>query len=211
MIAVTADMVGSRQLADRAWAQSALDAAVARVEHDLPLAIRPLRPTVGDEQQGVYPTLAAALRSLLLLRLALPDGVDCRFGIGIGEIGDVPSAAAATGIPDGPGWWAARAAIDRVHALARRAIPGLRTGVVAHQSAPDAAHEAARLANAYLLTRDQLVSDMTERARRLCYGRCLGRTQRALAASETITQSAVSQALAASGAAAIVEGFRLLG
>lgn len=211
MIAVTADMVGSRRLADRAWAQRALDDAVALVESDLPLALRPLRPTVGDEQQGVYPSLAAALRALLLLRLALPDGVDCRFGVGIGEIGEVPSTAAASGIPDGPGWWAARAAIDRVHVLAQRTVPGLRTWVVAHESTPDAAREAARMANAYLLARDRLVGDMTERARRLAYGRCLDRTQRELAASERITQSAVSQALAASGAAAIVEGFRLLG
>jgi len=210
MIAVTADMVGSRQLADRVWAQRVLDDAVARVDRDLPLAVRPLRPTVGDEQQGVYPTLGSALRALLLLRLALPDGVDCRFGVGIGEIGDVPSIAAASGIPDGPGWWAARAAIDRVHALAQRTVPGLRTWVVAHESAPDAAHAAAQLANAYLLARDRLLSDMTERTRRLAYGRCLGRTQRELAASEAITQSAVSQALAASGTAAIVEGFALL-
>jgi hypothetical protein len=82
--------------------------------------------------------------------------------------------------------------------------------VVAHESEPAEVHRAARQANAYLLARDQLVTDMTARTRRLTYGRCLGRTQRALADSEQITQSAVSQALASSGSAAIVEGFRLL-
>lgn len=211
MIAVTADIVGSRRLADRASAQHDLDTAIAQVQNDLPVAVRSLRPTVGDEQQGVYPTLDAALGSLLLLRLALPDGIECRYGLGIGEIGTVVSAAAATGeIAEGPGWWAAREAIDHVHALQQRTVPGARTWVVAHESEPDAAHLAARQANAYLLARDQLVGDMTARTRRLAYGRCLGRTQRALAESEEITQSAVSQALAASGSAAVVEGFRLL-
>src|SRR3546814_5326864 len=68
----------------------------------------------------------------------------------------------------------------------------------------------AALANAYLLARDQLVGAMSERTRRLVYGRCLGRTQRALAEAEGITQSAVSQALAVAGAGAIVEGFAAL-
>ena len=64
------------------------------------------------------------------------------------------------------------------------------------------------MANSYLLARDQLVGAMSERTRRLTYGRCHGVTQRALAAAEGITQSAVSQALATSGASAVIEGFR---
>ena len=51
---------------------------------------------------------------------------------------------------------------------------------------------------------------MTERTRRLAYGRCLGATQASLAEQEGITQSAVSQALNSAGAAAVVEGFRVL-
>lgn len=211
MIAVTADIVGSRQLPDRTGAQRALEAAIARVEADLPVAERPLRPTVGDEQQGVYPTLEAALGSLLLLRLALPDGIDCRFGVGIGRIGTVPSSASDGGIPEGPGWWAAREAIEHVHALEQRAVPSARTWVSAHESEPDAAHEVARWSNVALLARDQLIGAMTERARRIAYARCLDRTQREIAAQEGITQSAVSQALSSSGASALVEGFRQLG
>jgi predicted transcriptional regulator len=42
------------------------------------------------------------------------------------------------------------------------------------------------------------------------YGRCLGRTQAALAAEEGITQSAVSQALAGAGAGALLTGLDLL-
>jgi len=207
-VAVTVDIVGSRRLPDRDAAQRALDEAIARVERDLPVAERPLRPTVGDETQGVFPTLDAALATTLLVQLVLPDIVQCRFGLGIGETGLIASASGD--IPDGPGWWAARAAIDHVHALEQRTVPSARTWVVAHEGESDAAHDAARRADAYLLARDHLVGGMSERARRLTYGRCFGATQRELAAQEGITQSAVSQLLAASGAPAVVEGFRLL-
>jgi len=208
-VAVTADIIGSRQLADRAEAQRAFDATIARVELDLPVATRGLRPTVGDEQQAIYPTLESALGALLLLRLALPDGVEFRYGIGIGDIGTVRSTASADGIPDGPGWWAARKAIEHVETLQRRAAPQARSWIVAHDSVGRQA-DAVRWANAYLLTRDEIVGGMSERVRRLTYGRCLSQTQRELAAAEGITQSAVSQGLSTSGASAIVEGFRLL-
>lgn len=203
---ITADIIGSRELPDRAAAQRAIDDAVARVHADLPIAERVLTPTVGDELQGVYPDLPSALAALTLLRLALPDGVDLRFGVGVGEIGSVPSAAGD--IAEGPGWWAARQAIDTLHAKQVRTMPRARTWVSAAPGAADAASVA--LANAYVWARDELISTMSERSRRLAYGRCLGRTQADLARAEGITQSAVSQALSAAGAAAVVEGFRAL-
>lgn len=206
-IAVIADIVGSRSLDDRPAAQRAIDDAVLRVEADLPLATRPLLPTVGDELQGTYATLPDAMASLLLLRLALPDGIECRYGIGVGELGEVPSRAGA--LAEGPGWWAARAAIDDLHALQARTVPGART-LIAAAADLEGEHVSIGLANAYLLARDELVSDMTGRTRRLAYGRLRGATQRELAAAEGITQSAVSQALAAAGAGALVEGFRRL-
>jgi hypothetical protein len=209
-IVVTADIIGSRQLADRTGAQRAFDETIARVERDFSVATQGLRPTVGDEQQAIYPTLEAALGAILLLRLALPDGVEFRYGIGIGDVGTVPSAASAQGIADGPGWWAARTAIERVEALQKRAAPQARSWIVAHESARNQSAAAVRWANAYLLTRDEIVGAMSERVRRLTYGRCLSQTQSELAAAEGITQSAVSQSLSTSGAASIVEGFRLL-
>src|SRR5947209_15624054 len=114
-IAMTVDIVGSRRIPDRDAAQRALDDAIARVAEDLAVAEVALHPTVGDELQGVYATLDAALATTLLLQLALPDIVECRFGLGVGAIGLVPSASGD--IPDGPGWWAAPAAVDRVHGL----------------------------------------------------------------------------------------------
>ena len=207
-IAVIADIVGSRRLADRVASQRTLDDAIERVERDLPVALQPLRPTVGDEQQGVFATLESALAMLLLVQLALPDGLECRFGLGIGAV-DVITAASG-GIPDGPGWWAAREAIEIVHAKQQRAAPNARTWVVASPGEDAGMHRAAALANTTVLARDQIVGTMTERARRLTLGRCLGVTQNDLARAEGITQPAVSQALTSSGAHAVIEGFVLL-
>lgn len=205
-IAIIADIVGSRQLSDRAAAQATLDDTLARVEHDLPLAAHPLTATVGDELQGEYHTLEHALAALLLVRLALPDGLECRFGIGIGPTTTVPSAGGA--LQDGPGWWAARAAVEELEALERRRAPRARSWIVAAPGQDEAMRT--DLANAYLLARDQLVGAMTERVRRLTYGRCTGVTQKELARREGVTQSAVSQVLSTAGAPALVAGFHAL-
>ena len=203
-IAVTADIVGSRQLVDRDDAQSQIEAVIRRVATDVPGAVRPLEPVVGDELQGEFETLAGALASILLIRLGLPDGVDLRFGVGAGDSFGVESVRGV--LPEGPAWWAARAAIERVHALEQRAVPRARTWLVAQ----DDPAGTVPVTNAYLLARDEIVGAMSERARRLTYGRCLDVSQRELAEREGITQSAVSQTLAAAGASSIVEGFRLL-
>ena len=125
--------------------------------------------------------------------------------IGVGASGVVPSRAGD--LTEGPAWWAAREAVETVHALQERTIPGARTWIVAAEGEDEAS---LRLSNAYLLARDQLVSAMSERTRRLAYGRLLGQTQKELARAEGITQSAVSQALAAAGVGALVEGARQL-
>lgn len=206
--AVIADIVRSRELDDRAEAQRAIAAAVERAEADVPLALAPLTAVVGDELQGEYATIGAAAASLLLVRLALPDGVDCRFGVGFGEVRPVELDGRT--IPEGPAWWAARAAIERVETLQQRVAPLARTWVEVDDSADAVVRQAVAMTNAYVLARDHLVSSMSERTRRLTYGRCLGRSQRVLAADEGITQSAVSQALASAGSAAVVEGFLVL-
>lgn len=203
--AVLADIVGSRRLPDRAAAQTSLDGAIARVEGEFPDLVRPLRPTVGDEQQALYPDLDSAMAGLLLLQLALPEGLECRFGIGLGDVLIVPATGGS--IPEGPGWWAARDAIEKVHALQKRAAPRARTWVVAADRDDAVMDRTTRLANAYLLARDEIVGSMSARARRLTYGRCLGIAQRELAQTESITQSAVSQALAGAGAASVIQGF----
>ncbi|MDE0545861.1 SatD family protein [Microbacterium sp. C7(2022)] len=207
-IAVIADIVGSRALPDRQAGQKMLDAAISRVHADRPFATQPLHPTVGDEQQGLYPDLSRALASLLLLQLALPEGIQCRFGIGVGEVRAV--SAANGDIPEGPGWWAARDAIEHVRSLEHRAAPQARTWIVVAEGEHDEMKTQASMANAYLLAKDDLVAQMNERTRRLVYGRCVGSKQSDLARAEGISQPAVSQALSSAGARAVVEGFRVL-
>ncbi|GAA1130508.1 MULTISPECIES: SatD family protein [Microbacterium] len=208
VIAVLADIVGSRRLDDRTAAQHVLDRTIAQVEADLPLAAQPLTPTVGDEQQGVYSDLGDALISLLMIQLRLPDGIAFRFGIGVGEVRPVASVHGE--LADGPGWYAARAAIETVHAREGRAVPRTRTWIVGAPGQDEVMETTIAASNAYLLVRDELVGAMNERERRLTYGRIIGRSQQELAAEEGISQPSISKALRTAGAAAIVEGLAAL-
>ncbi|KSU54295.1 SatD family protein [Microbacterium enclense] len=207
-VAVIADIVASRRLDDRAAAQRQIARVIEHVETDLPAARQPLTPTVGDELQGQYDRLDDALASLLLVRLALPDDIDCRFGVGVGDVR--PIVLDDRTVPEGPAWWAARQAVETVERMQQRAAPFARTWITAAEGEDAAMVDTVTVANAYALARDQLVSAMSERTRRLTAGRCLGRSQRDLAEGEGISQSAVSQALASAGSAAIVEGFAVL-
>jgi hypothetical protein len=208
VIAVLADIVGSRKLRDRAEAQRILDEAIAQVEADLPGADQPLPPTVGDEQQGVYRDLGDALVSLLMIQLRLPDGVAFRFGIGVGEVRAVESVHRE--LADGPGWYAARAAIETVHAREERAVPRTRTWIVGAPGQDEVMQSTIAASNAYLLARDEIVGAMSERERRLTYGRLRGRSQQELATEEGISQPSVSKALRNAGAAALLEGVAAL-
>jgi hypothetical protein len=204
VIAVVADIVGSRKLDDRSAAQRVLDQTISLVEGDLPLASQPLTPTVGDEQQGVYRSLEDALVSLLMIQLRLPDGIGFRFGIGIGAVSAVESVHGE--LADGPGWYAARAAIEAVHAKEGRAVPRSRTWIVGAPGQDEVMESTIAASNAYLLVRDELVGAMSERERRLTYGRLIGRSQLDLADEEGITQPSVSKSLRNAGSAAILDG-----
>lgn len=208
-VAVIADVVRSRSLPDRAAGQRRLEEALDRVNARVP-AVQPMAPTVGDECQGMFASLADAVRATLLLRLELGDAVDCRFGIGRGWFAPLPSAA-ATPIQDGSAWWTARAAIDETKRRAARSST-LRSWFVpdAEAAGGSADRSPAALVNAYLLARDQLVGVMDARSRRLLLGRLDGVSQKQLAAEERITASAVSHSLRRNGALAIIDGAALL-
>jgi hypothetical protein len=199
--AVIIDVSKSRSHPDRGVLQAGIEAAFAEVNGIVP-AEQAIEPTVGDEFQAVYADLATALRSTLLSRLFLPEGVDCRFGIGGGEVVAITSGVVGT-VQDGSAWWSAREAINeaRQHEYARLGF--VRTWFRS-SDAEDA------LVNAYLLARDHTVTAMNPRARRLLRGQLLGSTQAQLAADEGISQSAVSQNLSRSGANALVAGEALL-
>ncbi len=204
MIPVIADIVSSRELDDRRTAQRAIESAFAQVVDILPAHARPVRPfaaVVGDEFQGAFPTLRAALAATLLVRLALPAVLDLRFGLGLGEVEEIPSTSGS--LSEGPGWWAARAAIEHVEEIARREAPQARTWVAAAEHVAGAA-DLVRIANAAALARDRVVGRWSDRVRALVCGRIAGVTQGDLAQSQGISQSAVSQTLAAAGATTII-------
>ncbi|WP_106211188.1 SatD family protein [Glaciihabitans tibetensis] len=192
-VAVIVDLVDSKRVTNRREVQREILAAFSVVDGHVNTD-DPLRATVGDEFQAVYPTVAVALEATLLARLVLPEGIDCRFGLGRGDVVDVGDSVGGV-IQDGSGWWLAREAINEAHRREDARTPSLRGWFRA--DGDDAGLEA--LVNAYLLSRDHIVGAMTARARRLTVGTMLGRLQGELAKEEGITQSAVSQALRRSG------------
>jgi hypothetical protein len=125
-VLVIGDVVASRQLPEQRRLLAGIAAAVAELAD-----ARSAAPTTGDEFQAVYAELPTAIRSVAALRLRLLDEppadgpVELRVGFGVGEVvGGPPTDAAAPG-QSGPGWWHARAALDRV-TTPRRAWPTVR-------------------------------------------------------------------------------------
>lgn len=196
--ALIGDIVGSRTHADRGEAQRVIERAITST-NELVRHVQPLAPTVGDEFQGVFATVAEALQVTLLLRLLLPSPFDCRFGIGVGEVRVVETSGAVQ-LQDGSAWWRAREAIVMTKELESGRNRSLRTWAV---GAPE-------MMNAYVLCRDNIVSSLDERGKRLLLGTIRGETQTQLAQAEGITQSAVSQKLSRSGVYAILSSTELL-
>ena len=193
-VVVIGDLVGSRTVADRPGLHrelaAALDTANQRWGTDL-------RITVGDEFQGTVPTLGAATAIALDLRMRLLPAHDLRHGIGRGP---TTVLDAATAIEDGPGWWAARSAIEAVEELAGRAATrGARTAYrSAEVTEPVAAVDAA------LLARDELVGRLGARTLSGLGALLSGRTQRGVAAGEQVSDSAISQRVRRDGLGVVV-------
>ena len=124
------DVVGSRRVADRSAAHRELNRALADVAAH---AIDPPAFTVGDEFQGSYPTVGSAIDAALSVRLAVAPDIDVRFGIGWGAVTVLDVSA---GIQDGPGWWAAREAIEWTAAAQRQPGSGAGAHVVSGQPTP---------------------------------------------------------------------------
>lgn len=207
-VTVIVDLVGSRRQPDRAKAQQQLQRSLNQVNAAVE-ALQALAPTIGDESQGAYVDLPAALRATLLLRLSLPAPLDCRFGLGAGSWETVGRSDYGP-MQDGPAWWAAREAIVEAKAREVRRHKSARTWyVIADGEA--AAFPSAGLTNAFLLCRDEIIGGMNDRGRRLALGLLKGSTQVELANAEGISQSAVSQNLQRSGAFALLGGLEAIG
>jgi hypothetical protein len=178
------DVVASRDVADRGVLHRDLTKALAAVADG---AIDAPAFTVGDEFQGSYPTVGAAISAALLLRLDVAPGIDVRFGIGWGEATVLDPV---TGIQDGPGWWAAREAIEWTATAQRQA--GLAAVRTTYRTG-EPAGPAADAINAALMCRDHMLGSLDERSIRILRGLVHDRSKRELAAAEGISASAVSQ------------------
>src|SRR5215212_1490182 len=103
------DLVASRKADDRTALHARLSDLLTEI-NDTFAPITPLRITVGDEFQGAFATVGAALQASLRLRLGLLPAHDVRHGLGWG---DVTVFEDRPRVEDGPGWWAARDAIHQ--------------------------------------------------------------------------------------------------
>jgi hypothetical protein len=195
------DLVGSRGFQDRSDLQLRLAAALEKMNGVLEPRI-PLEATIGDEFQACFDSTAAAVRASLMVRLELlRSGVDSRYGLGVGSVEVFAQRQPLT--QDGPGWWAARDAIDQVQRLASGSQTAFaRTLFLARASAVSES-EVASL-NAFLLCRDEMVDRMKQPSRNRLYGLMREWPQARIAAEEGTTQGAISQSLSRSGAYAIL-------
>jgi len=193
-VVVIGDLVGSRDVVDRASLHRSLAAALGQVNGRWGTD---LRITVGDEYQGTVPSLGAATAITLTVRLALLPTYDVRHGIARGPTAVLDEEAR---IEDGPGWWAARAAIDAAEERAEKGATG--SSRTAYRSAdPD---EPTGAVEAALLARDELVDRMDDRALSVLRGLLSGRTQREIADEEGVSASAISQRVRHGGIGVVV-------
>ena len=190
--AVIADIVGSRALPDRERAQEQILAAFAAAEQDVP-PLRPAWASVGDEFQALHRTWPDALRLTVRVTLALPPGLDLRFGIGLGQRRALD--AGGDGIEDGTAWYRAREAVERAHERAVGAATAFRAADPSLTAAVDG----------LVLLRDHVLGRLKARERRIAAALLGGATQAQTARAERITQSAVSQAVARSGIDRLLE------
>jgi len=202
-VTVIGDLVGSRVALDRGELHTLLRRALDDINERYDVDAR---ITVGDEYQGTFATLGGALRATVDLRLALLPAADLRHGIGRGDVRVLDEAER---VQDGPGWWAARDAIDEVQKEASRApTRRLRT---AYRSADGAGGPDPIAVNAALLGRDELIGRLSERSLSVLGGLLSGRSQREIADAEGVSPSAVSQRVRHDGVGVIVAMTQRLG
>jgi hypothetical protein len=178
------DVVGSRTVADRAGTHRALNKALRDVAA---AAIDPPAFTVGDEFQGAFTRVGLAIDAALSLRLSIAPDIDVRFGIGWGGVTMLDESA---GIQDGPGWWAAREAIEWTASAQRQ--PGLTLVRTSLRAAAETRTDVDAI-NAALICRDHLLGSIDDRSTRIVKALLENRTKKDIAATEGISPSAVSQ------------------
>jgi DNA-binding transcriptional LysR family regulator len=192
-VRIIGDVVGSRVVEDRVGLHERLSEVLARANDRW---AADLRITVGDEYQGTVDTLGAALAASLALRVALLPEHDVRHGLGRGPATVLDPDRA---IEDGPGWWAAREAIESVQDLEASAVT--RAARTAYRAVDDPTAPAVEAA---LLARDELVGRLDGRSLSVLRGLLDGRSQRELAEEAGVSASAVSQRIRRDGIGVVV-------
>lgn len=182
-VTVLGDLVASRTQ-ERTRLHEVLLATIDRANERVP-GLDPLRVTVGDEVQGVYPTLGDALRTTHLLRNDLFGTADMRFGVGGGDVRIIDEQR---GIQDGNAWWLAREAIDVAEHLATQTgYSGVRTIIRDERAA------ALPTTGALVQLVDSSIAGLRAGSRRSLIGLLDGLDNAAVARAEGISESANSQ------------------
>ncbi|MEO7783804.1 MAG: SatD family protein [Terracoccus sp.] len=202
-MALIGDLVGSRRARDRQGVHDRLQAALT-LTNDRVAATHPLAIPAGDEFQGVYPTLGAALEAAFRLRLGLGPQIGVRFGIGRGAIETLDPVR---GIQDGPAYWSARAAIESAAERAGRART--HTARTAYASTEDDPATVAAV-GAALDCLDFVVGSLSETSHEILGGLMDGTTQQAIATQLGLSPSAVSQRIRRDGIAVALEAMTAL-
>ena len=197
MATLIGDVVRSRAAADRPALHARLAELLETANDELEPVV-PLRITVGDEYQGCFESVGDALHAALWLRLQLVPQAELRHGVGWGSVAVL---AERPRIEDGPGWWAAREAIESVKLEAIR--PATRRMRTAYRIADETEGPDPAAVNAALMCRDQMIGSASQRSLRLLRGTLAGKTQAELAEDEGISASAVSQRVRHDGLAVI--------
>lgn len=202
---VIGDLVGSRAKPDRAQVHAAFTEAIEEINHTWQ-PVTPLRITVGDEYQGAFETVGAAIQAAFRLRIALDRVVGVRHGISWGETRVLREDPR---VEDGPAWWAARAAIEAAEEAENKAASrSVRTW---YQPVEEAGGPDPAAVNAALIARDELFARLDHASVSVLSGMLSAMSQKAIAAELDITPSAVSQRVRRDGIATIVRADELLG
>lgn len=201
-VPVVLDIVGSRDLPDRAHTQRQIHKAFEKIA-DRTHPLVPMWATVGDEFQVVYATIRDAIRATALVRLLAGDEFDVRFGIGRGAISTIEQGSAGP-IEDGEGWYRAREALEQCTKLQAHGQPWLRTWAQGLAS-----EEAVILLQGYLTMRDHVIGRMKAREKRIAAAWLMGASQEEIARQEKLSQPAVSMALAKSGGSSIIHAEKI--
>ena len=203
--AVLGDFVGSRRAGDRQALQRRLLHAFARVAAST-APVQPFAFTIGDEFQAIFDSIPRALRGILELRFELAEVGQVRFGLGWGAIPVSDRAAAPFG-QDGPGWWAARNALDAVAAAEKRRRRPTETRLGFEAALPLAEP---RWIHALSVALDAIVSRWTRRPGASHSACCAAPPKAELGEGFDVTQSAIAQRSVRNGPYSLRAALRLL-